>query len=153
VRGKVLYLSASRASFHRMPDCLGRESITPKFSHAVYATEDDSGFDFRRRGPSVNRLLHPGRYRNSSDVLSLADQIHNDTMFLPNLKILRFKSDQFSASQTTPNQNRKDRLVSFIPETIGRRIPQQSFGVVDAQPISNPHAQPFGALHAADAGC
>src|SRR3972149_811491 len=105
VRGKVLDPSAVRSSFHNMPDRLRREPSSPEFAHAVYPTEDRAGADFSGCGPSVNRSLHPRRDRNCADMLSFADQVRNNAVFLPELEIFHFERHHLGSPQAASDQN------------------------------------------------
>ena len=85
-------------------------------------------------------------------MLSFADQICDDPVLLPDLEILRLERDQFGASQATSNQDCKDCPVPFGSEALRRLFLQQTFCLLDRQPVANPNAQPLRAFHAADAG-
>ena len=152
VGGKFLDASALRSSSYNMPYRLRREAVAPRLAQAAYPTENGAGADFGGCGPSVHRLLHPRRNWDCPDMLSFADQIRNDAVLLPDLEIFDFEPDQFGPPQAASNQNRQNRPVTFTPEALSRRMPQQSLGLVDAQPVPNPHAQPLRALHPADSG-
>jgi hypothetical protein len=85
-------------------------------------------------------------------MLSFADQVRNDAVFLPELEIFHFERHQLGPPQAASNQNSQNCPVTLTPEAVRRQLQQQSLSFVDAQPVPNPHAQPFSAFHAADAG-
>jgi hypothetical protein len=55
-------------------------------------------------------------------MLSFADQVCDDPVVLPDLKILRLERDQLGASQAASNQDRKNRTVTFGSEALGRLL-------------------------------
>ncbi len=152
VRGQVLDASALRRGFHNMPYRFRCEPVAPKLAHAVHPTENGAAVDFGSRGPVVKRSLDPRRDRDRADMFSLADQICDDAVFLPNLEVLQLEADQLGPPQAASDQNRQDRPVSFTSEVVRQRMPQQGLGFADAQPVPNPNAQPLRAFHATDAG-
>jgi hypothetical protein len=89
VRGKILDDGALRSSFHNMPYRLRRQAIAPKFTQAVYTTENGAGSDSGGCGPTVYRLLCPRRNGDGPDMFSFADQIRNDAVLLPDFGSLQ----------------------------------------------------------------
>lgn len=97
VWGKILDASALRSSFHNMPYRLRREAVAPKLAQAVYPAENGAGADFGGHGPGVKRPLDPLRDWDCADMLSVADQIGDDAVLLPDLEIFHFERNQLAA--------------------------------------------------------
>ena len=68
-----------------MPHRLRRDPLTPNAASSIDAPENDFFIDAGGSDPIVNRGLHPGRNRDSSDVFPLADQVGDDPVLLPDL--------------------------------------------------------------------
>src|SRR5450755_1224297 len=116
--GKVADASALRSGFHHVPDRLWRDPVAPKFSCSAYPAENRARGDPGSCGPGIDRSFHPDRDRNRADMLSFADQVRNDPVLLADLEIMRFKRDQFGASQATSNQDRKNCPVTLGSEAL-----------------------------------
>ena len=103
VRSELVNSSAFRSRLDHVPDRLRRDPCAPKLAHPVHPPENSARGDLGGGRPSLYRSLHPNWDRNSSDMLSFADQVRDDPMFLPDLKILRFERDQLGAAQSATN--------------------------------------------------
>jgi hypothetical protein len=88
VRCKILDASALRSSFHNVPYRFRCEPVAPRLAHAVYPTENGAGADFGGRGPRVKRPLGPRRDWDGADMPSLADQIRDNAVLLPDFENL-----------------------------------------------------------------
>ena len=104
---------ALRGPLHNMPDRFRRDPITPDPTEPVYSAEDRTRADASSHGPLVDSLLHPCWHGNCPDVLSFADQVGDDPVFLPNLKIFGPQCHQFCSSEPAPDQQRQNRAVPF----------------------------------------
>src|ERR1017187_4379518 len=91
VRGKILYASALRCSFHNMPYRFRCEPVAPKLVRAVHPTENGASADFSGGGPGVKGPLDPRRDGDCADMLSLANQICDYAVLLPDLEILNLE--------------------------------------------------------------
>jgi len=102
-----------RSCFDYVPDRLRRDPCAPKLAHPVHPPENSARGDLGGCAPAVNSSFHPNRDRNRADMLSFANQVSDDPVLLPNLKILRLERDQLGAAQSATNQDRKNRPVTF----------------------------------------
>ena len=84
-------------------------------------------------------------------MVTLANEIGNDPVLLPLLDIFDSQCSQFRATQTSAQQNGERCVVSFAAKTANVYSSQKTLTLLRGKPIANRHAQPFGALHAANA--
>jgi hypothetical protein len=66
----------------------------------------------RRRGPRVDRRLHPRWDRDGSDMSTLSDQISNDPVVLPLLDRVEAQGQQLCAAESAADQHRDHRVVA-----------------------------------------
>jgi hypothetical protein len=126
MRCEVLNPGAQGSGLHDMPNCLGRNSFTPNLAKPVYAPEDSARADAGNVSPFVDRSLRPCGDRNGADVLSLADQVGNNAVFLPILQVLRPQAGQFGPSESASNQQSQDGTIAFAADGLEGRHLQQS---------------------------
>lgn len=72
----------------------------------------------------------PRRDRNCADMLSFADQVRNNAVFLPELEIFHFERHHLGPPQAASNQNSQNCPVTLTPEAVRRQLQQQSLGFV-----------------------
>ena len=63
-------------------------------------TEDAAHSHLRRLSPLIDCILDPDRYGDGSDVTSLASQVYDGPMSLPDLQILDSKSRELGSAQS-----------------------------------------------------
>ena len=130
--------SALRSTFHNMPDRFRRDAIAPDFAHPVYSPENCPPTDFRPRDPRVDGSLHPARNRNRAHVLSLADQVCDNPVLLPDLEVLRLEAGQLCPPQPTTNQHSQNRLITLCPDGFRRSSKVLAWSIVNQLPILTP---------------
>ena len=92
------------APFHDVPNCLGRDSITPDLPQPTYSPEDRATINASRRGPLIDGAFRPQWYRNCADVFFFADQVGNYSVLLADLEIFGSESNQFGPSQAATDE-------------------------------------------------
>src|SRR5262249_5288420 len=90
----------------QLPDDLLVQSGGLHFAAPLHNTENVSVGDARRRGPSINRDLNPGRHRHRPDPTMLPDQIDDAPAPVPLLNVLDRKCRYFRPSQPTSEDSR-----------------------------------------------
>ncbi len=103
-----------------MPDRRGCDSIALEVARPTDSPEDRATVDVGRRGPLIEGVFRPHWNWNGADVLSFANQVSDYPALLANLKILRSESNEFGPSQAAPNQQRKNRPITFASEVVCR---------------------------------
>jgi hypothetical protein len=98
VRANFRDAGAFGALLDHVPDHILRKSTTPDVTVLAYASEESSADDSRRRRPSVNRVLHPGRHGHAADASGLADKAHYDPMVFPALDEIYIQRCNFGAT-------------------------------------------------------
>src|SRR5450759_3953866 len=109
-----------------------------------------SCLDSGNLGPFVDGSLRPTWDRNCADVLSFADEIGDNPMFLPNLEVLSSKADKFGPPESASDQQRQDGAVALAAGGFQGRSLQQCSRLIDSQPIANPDAQALRAFDTPD---
>ena len=115
---KVLDAGALRRRLHHVPDRLGRDSIAPDLTQPADSAEDRATIDASRRGPLIDGVFRPHWNRNGTNVLSFANQVSDYPVLFADLEIFRFESNQFGPSQSAPNQQSKNRPVTFASKAV-----------------------------------
>jgi hypothetical protein len=126
------------------------DGFAPDLAEPVYAPEDPACADTGNLGPFVDGSLRPGGGRDCADMLSFADEIGDNPMFLPNLEVLSSQTDRFGPPESASNQQRQDGAVALAAGGFqGRRL-QQCSRLIDSQPSANPDAQALRAFDTPD---
>src|SRR5215469_12709886 len=139
-----------RVFLHNVPDHLLRDSRSPDDTFSTNASENLAVCNTSYNQPVVNRLLHPIRHRNSTDVPSFPDQVNNGPVILPALNMVKSQSNEFSATKPAPEEDCQDGSVPFALHGVHAGKLPQGAGLLHGQPISKPHAQLFRSFHATD---
>jgi hypothetical protein len=84
-------------------------------------------------------------------MLSFADEIGDNPMFLPNPEVLGSKADKFGPPESASNQQCQDGAVAFAAGGFQGQGLQQCSRLIDSQPIANPDAQALCAFDTPDA--
>jgi hypothetical protein len=71
---------------------------------SAYGSEDSAHGHLRRFSPPIDRILDPGRHRNGPDMTTLANQINDGPMSLPDLQILNRKRREFGPAQSAADK-------------------------------------------------
>src|ERR1019366_10516630 len=100
MRGELVNSCALRRCFDYVPDCFRCNPCAPKLAHPVYPPKNGARGDLGGYRPAVNSSFHPNRDRNRADMLSLADQVCDDPVFLADLEVLCLERDQLGAAQS-----------------------------------------------------
>ena len=109
--------------------------------------------DLSRPKPFVKDCHYPVGHRDGSNVSSFSEEVEGDPVLVSRLKIAYLQTRKFSSVQTTTKQKGKDGMITLILWGTARRHRKKSFGLVNCQPIPQPHPEPFGSLNSTDTGC
>jgi hypothetical protein len=96
-----------------VPDCFGRDSLTPYNSIPVHATENASARDSRACGPIIEGRLYPSWHGDSPNVLAFSNQVGEHPVVFPNLQVLHAQSNELWPPESTTQQHGENRPVTF----------------------------------------
>jgi hypothetical protein len=136
-----------------MPHRLRRDPLTPNAVISIDAPENDSFIDAGGSDPIVKRGFHPGRNRDSSDVFPLADQVGDDPVLFPDLKVFKFQSDEFSPPQTASEQYGQHGAVALGAKRFDSGPLHQSLCLIGCEPVSNLSSQTLSSLYTPNSSC
>jgi hypothetical protein len=106
------------AAFTTCQIALGVILSPPNLTQPAYSAEDRTTIDASRRGPLIDGVFRPHWNRNGTDVLSFANQVSDYPVLFAGLEIFRFESNQFGPSQSAPNEQSKNRPVTFASKAV-----------------------------------
>jgi hypothetical protein len=99
---------------NHVPDEVLRDAASPGSSVTTDCPENSSARHKCRSQPPVNRILHPDRHRDCSDMIAFTYEIDDRPMSLPNLNIFLPQGCQLRSSKTTADQGRYHGDISDI---------------------------------------
>ena len=102
---EMVHLYPLSASSDDIPDHIFGYSLTPSSSMAAHGSEDSAGSYVCRLPPSIDCVLDPRRHRNCADMTTLAHQIHDGPMSLPDLQVLNCKCRELGAAQSATDKH------------------------------------------------
>jgi len=82
----------------RMPDSLLRKALSPRLSHLVHPTKQLSRCQVSSFDPLVQKLLHPYRHRDSTDMPGFSFQIDDGPVLFTPLNVAEVQFNGFMAS-------------------------------------------------------
>src|SRR5260370_26591592 len=122
---QILDVGTFRSRFDDVPDGLGCQAFASDLFLSAYSPKDCTLIYLRWFGPLINGALRPQWNWDCSDVLSLANQVGDHPMLLPDLKIFQAESYQFAAPQAASNEQRHNRSITFASQAISSRFCEQ----------------------------
>jgi hypothetical protein len=135
---------------HYVPNRFWRNSFAPNLAEPVHPSEDAATVDTSSLNPPIDSSLRPHWHRHSADMLSLADEIGDNPVFLSNLEVIGSQTDELGTPESATNQQRQDGTVTLAVRRVqGQRLQQRS-GLIDGQPIANFDSQSLRAFNTAD---
>ena len=144
---------AGARGLHHVPDHLFGKAIAPDRTPSRDATEDSSFGNRRSRQPAVHRGLDPIGHRDGADVGGFAHQIHNGPMVFALLQAIQPQVGHLGSAQSAADQECKNRPIPPSVEGVDLWGSQKGTALLRGQPVSEPHADLPGSLHAWDARC
>jgi hypothetical protein len=96
-----------------MPNHLFRHSFAPNSTGAAYTAKKTSDIDSSRGRPIIQKVVHPIRNGDGSNVTGLPAEVHNCPMPFALLKMANSQHRQFVPSKSAGEQKRKERPVTF----------------------------------------
>jgi hypothetical protein len=91
-----------RVFLHDVPDHLFRDCRSPDDTLSTNASENLAVRNTSYGQPVVNRLLHPSRHRNGTDVASFPDKVNNGPVILSALNMVKSQINEFSSTKPAP---------------------------------------------------
>ena len=117
VRRQLRDTSPTGVLLDDVPNHLLCDAFSPHVSLFGYAAEDPPVRDARRFKPEIGGRFNPIRHWNGPDVRRLADQVGNDPVVLPLLKVIRPQSSHFASAQAATEHERQH---GSVPATLNR---------------------------------
>src|SRR5437773_10708306 len=130
MRREVLDSGTLGSGLHNVPNRLWRDPFAPKPAEPAYASEDPAGVDTGSLDPTVDSSLRPNGDWNCADMLSLADEIGDDPMFLSNLEVVSSQTDEFSPPEAASDQQCQDGAIALTACGFQARRLQQRSGLI-----------------------
>ena len=136
----------------QLPHHLFAHSMIVSLITPAHPAQDRTFGDPRRRGPRVDCDLHPGRHRDGVHSPVLADEVNDCPAVVALLDVLHRQRRHLRPAQPAAEQDGQHRAVAQ-PLVGGyvRRV-QEFLGLLDRQPVADPHADELRALQARDTG-
>lgn len=91
---------------------------------SAYGSEDSSRGHLCRFPPSIDRFLDPRGHRNCPNVTSLANQIHDRPMPLPDLQVLHCKRRELGTAQSAADKYGNHRKITETAQIVTIRFLQ-----------------------------
>ena len=82
---------------------------------------------------------------------AFSDQIGNNPVFFPKLKIFHPNCDCFRTTKSAAEKHGKDCMIPFAAQSFRSRALDKSAPLISCQPIADSNAQSFGAFDSGDA--
>jgi hypothetical protein len=98
----------SRVLFYDVPDYLLGHLIAPNRTRSAYSSEESAVSHARREQPEIDRMLHPVRHRNCSNMAALPNQINDGPVFFALLDM--FQAQLVNSLRRKPQPSRTARI-------------------------------------------
>lgn len=139
VRRELLDAGAPGRGLHHVPDDFRRHPISPHAAGLVDRAKRPPLREAGRRCPGVKAGLDPVRYWDGPDVAGLAQQISDDPVLIALLDRLEFQRQDFTASQSTPEQQGHHRAVAQSAKGERGLRAEETPAWFRRQSVSQPH--------------
>src|SRR5258707_15233388 len=91
---------------HNVPDSFPRNPNPPNTTLAANASEYPAMRYLRHSLPIVDRLLHPSRHWNCTNVPAFPDKVNNGPVVFSALNVVKAQVNKLSSTEPTPQENR-----------------------------------------------
>jgi hypothetical protein len=139
-------------TFEHIPDDVFGDAGAPGSFVTTDGSEDSSSSHHRSCQPPVDSTLHPDRHGNCTNVVALAEEIHNSPVALPDLYLFFSQRSQFGSSKSTAEQDRDHSDIPDVTKSFTVRFLKEQLSLLVVEPVSRPGAELLDAFDTSNPG-